>query len=452
MPEFSDFCYYRFRNPMPSLSVQSIRRPPATLLSFSWVLFALAACGESSGNGAPKNVAGATSGAPSSSGGSAGANSNGGSATASAGATGGSVAGASNTGGAAGTGTAGTGTAGTGTAGTGTAGQAGAMGNAGAPGLASCAQMVSAASAFLATLGQGSALRDLAAMDFEERIHFKFTPGVRPGVPLRDLSDAQRALALALVATGLSEDGFTKAEITRQNELVLRAQENSDARDPLGYFLTIYGTPAKDGTWAWQWEGHHLSLHFTLANCKRAATAPTFYGANPARVATSVTGGPPMGTRNLGQEEDLARQLAGVLDMDAAKRAQAIVPDQLRDTPETTSVMAVQPRGLLASGMSRAEQDMLRVLIAEYANNLAAELAAERLSRIEDAGLDGVSFLWSGSLAPGQAHYYRVQGPTFLIEYANEQNNANHVHAAWRDFNGDYGRDLIAEHRLTHRH
>ena len=159
-----------------------------------------------------------------------------------------------------------------------------------------------------------------------------------------------------------------------------------------------------------------------------------------------------MGTRNRGQEEDLARQLAGALDMDATKRSQAIVANQLRDTPETTTVMASTTRGLLASAMNQNEQDMLRALIAEYANNLAPELAAERLSRIEDAKLDQVSFLWSGSLMSGQSHYYRVQGPSFLVEYVNDQNNANHIHSAWRDFDGDYGRDLIQEHLQAHPH
>ncbi|HEY8947152.1 MAG TPA: DUF3500 domain-containing protein [Polyangiaceae bacterium] len=447
-------------------------------LGFGLLLFTLCSCGGSGGDGGPSNVAGRGSqagsggsnpsiggaapvggsaspnGGSSPSGGSAGANTVGGSGGSDntagemgvAGAAAGASPGGSGAGGAVGAGQGGQGSPG------GQAGQGGTSGGGGAPGMKSCAEMVSAAKAFLDAIGPSGAIRDRALMDFDERIHFKFTPGDRPGVPLRDLSEAQRQLALALVATGLSESGFTKAEVTRQNELVLRAQENSDSRDPLGYFLAIYGTPATDGSWAWQWEGHHLSLHFTLADCTRVASAPTFYGANPAQVATSVAGGPPMGTRNLGREEDLARQLAGVLDMDATKRAQAIVANQLRDTPETTSVSRPQPAGLLASAMSRAEQDMLRTLIAEYANNLAPELAAERLSRIEDAGLDGVSFLWSGSLMRGQAHYYRVQGPTFLIEYANEQNNANHVHTAWRDFDGDYGRDLIAEHRLAHPH
>jgi len=354
--------------------------------------------------------------------------------------------GVSNENGAAGTGLAG------GTNPGGPAGQAGAAGNADPPGMTTCAEMVSAANGFIGGLGQDAALRDLALMDFDARTHFKFTPGERPGVPLRELNEGQRALALALVSSGLSERGFTKAEVTRQNELVLRAQENNDSRDPLGYFLAIYGTPSPSSSWAWHWEGHHLSLHFTLVDCTLLASAPTFYGANPAQVNTSVVNAPPMGTRNLGREEDLARQLAAVLDADANKRLQAVVANQLRDTPETASVTPLQTPGLLASAMSPAEQDMLRTLITEYANNLAPELAAERLSRIEDAGLDSVGFLWSGSLVPGQAHYYRVQGPTFLIEYVNEQNNSNHVHSAWRDFDGDYGRDVIAEHRLAHPH
>jgi hypothetical protein len=332
------------------------------------------------------------------------------------------------------------------------AGQAGAMGSTDTPKMATCSEMVNAANGFIGGLGQDAALRGLALLDFDAREHFKFTPGERPGVPLRELNDGQRAMALALVSTGLSENGLTKAEVTRQNELVLRAQENSDARDPLGYFLAIYGTPSPSGTWAWHWEGHHLSLHFTLVDCTQVASAPTFYGANPAQVNTSVANAPPMGTRNLGREEDLARQLAAVLDADANKRLQAVVANQLRETPETTSVTRLPTPGLLASAMSPAERDLLRTLITEYANNLAPELAAERLSRIEGAGLDSVGFLWSGSLTPGQAHYYRVQGPTFLIEYVNEQNNANHVHSTWRDFDGDYGRDLIAEHLLEYPH
>lgn len=339
-----------------------------------------------------------------------------------------------------------------GQAGSNPGGQAGAPEVVAPPPLTTCLEMVSAANEFVGGLGEDAALRTLALMGFEERRHFKFTPGERPGVPLRDLNEGQRELALALVATGLSERGFTKAEITRQNELVLRAQENNDTRDPLGYFLALYGTPATTGAWAWHWEGHHLSLHFTLVDCTQQFSAPTFYGANPAQVNTSVADAPPVGTRNLGQEEDLARQLAVVLDVDANKRAQAIVANQLRDTPEATSVTPLATPGLLASAMSPAEQGLLRTLITEYANNLAPELAAERLSRVEAAGLDSVGFLWSGSLVPGQAHYYRVQGPTFLIEYVNEQNNANHVHAAWRDFNGDYGPDVIAKHRLEYPH
>jgi Protein of unknown function (DUF3500) len=374
------------------------------------------------------------------------------------------VDGSANTGGSNGSTRAGTGTGGSNENGPGVSGlvgqgggsdmvgQAGAPGDVAPPALMTCLEMVSAANEFIGELGQDAALRGLALMGFEERSHFKFTPGERPGVPLRELNAGQRELALALVATGLSERGFTKAEITRQNELVLRAQENDDSRDPLGYFLAVYGTPATTGTWAWHWEGHHLSLHFTLVDCTQQFSAPTFYGANPAQVNTSVADAPPMGTRNLGQEEDLARQLAVVLNVDANKRAQAIVANQLRDTPETTSVTPLATPGLLASAMSSAEQDLLRTLITEYANNLAPELAAERLSRIQASGLDSVGFLWSGSLVPGQAHYYRVQGPTFLIEYVNEQNNANHVHAAWRDFDGDYGRDVIAEHRLQYPH
>ncbi|HEY0711009.1 MAG TPA: DUF3500 domain-containing protein, partial [Polyangia bacterium] len=310
--------------------------------------------------------------------------------------------------------------------------------------MAICREMVDAATAFVGTIQADAAKRGAALLPFAMRRHFKYTPGDRPGLPLRNMTADQRAKALAFVKTGLSESGLRKADGIRSLELVLRAQENSNARDPDGYFLAIYGQPGTTGDWAWHFEGHHLSLHYTLSDCVRVVSVPALFSTNPAQVQTAVAGAPPVGTRVLAKEEDLARELATLLNADPQKRGLAILAGQSRDVPDSAAKPTrLTPAGLPASAMNAAEQAKLKDLIAEYASAMAAPLAAERLQRIQDAGFDKVTFLWSGSIAPTAAPYYRVQGPTFLIEYLDA---GNHLHTAWREFTGDFGDDVIQKH------
>ena len=322
-------------------------------------------------------------------------------------------------------------------------GAGGSGGNAGVS--AQCQKMVQAAAAFATSIANDGTKPGRALLPFAMRRHFKYTPGTRPGLPLSAMTMEQRDRAMALVRLALSENGFQKAETIRQLELVLRAQEGSDSRDPLGYYLAIYGTPAADGDWAFHWEGHHLSLHYTLEKCTAVADAPAFFGSNPARVGTQAPGGPAPGTRALPKEEDLARAFAMALSGDAQKRAMAIgtATREVQDSP--AKVSPATPPGLPASAMSPAEVEQLKGIVAEYAQNLTPDLAAARLKRVQDADFSKVTFFWGGSLAAGQQHYYRIQGPTFMIEYLNAQ-GANHIHSVWRDFNGDFGEDLLQLH------
>ena len=106
---------------------------------------------------------------------------------------------------------------------------------------------------------------------------------------------------------------------------------------------------------------------------------------------------------------------------------------------------------LLAELFDRVEghqrrRAQLRALLTEYASRHSADIARARLDRVHSAALRSIFFAWAGGLERGQAHYYRIQGPSFLIEYDNIQNNANHIHSVWRDFNGDFGLDLLAVH------
>jgi hypothetical protein len=228
-------------------------------------------------------------------------------------------------------------------------------------------------------------------------------------------------------------------------ELVLRALENNSgpARDPEVYYVTIFGAPAANKAWGWRFEGHHLSFNFTIADNARVAFVPAFMGSNPAEVRT----GPRKGERVLGQEEDLGRALVKSLNPTQLKTAvvETKAPGEMI-TSNKKRIDPLSPAGLGAGEMTPAQRDQLVGLVKAYANRNRAELANETMARITAAGLDKLSFAWAGGLERGDPHYYRVQGPTFLIEFDNTQNNANHVHSVFREFKGDFGRDYLAEH------
>lgn len=304
--------------------------------------------------------------------------------------------------------------------------------------------MVAAAKDFIGVLDT-AALKTAALHPFDEHNNFAYEPQVadRPGVSLMMLSDAQEQKLLALVRSGLSEEGFKKVETVRALE-TLKAVTGFQVttRDPTHYWLAIFGEPSETGAWGWQWEGHHLALHYTLKNCAISDT-PTFMGAWPAEVASMVSGGPPTGTRNLEQEEELGRVLAKSIDGDPSKRMQAFQESAYRQMLPQGSGRAtpMMPTGLAGSAMSDSERMQLRAIVSHYAGAMHPELAAARLKRIEEhGGFEKVSFVWTGALEPKQRHFYRIQGESFFIEYRND--DGNHIHSAWRDFSGDWGDDL----------
>ena len=222
-------------------------------------------------------------------------------------------------------------------------------------------------------------------------------------------------------------------------------------RDPFFYYLTVFGEPDAGAAWGWSIEGHHVSLNFTLIG-DRVASSPTFLGANP-HVATP---GPRGGLRVLGREEDLGRAL--VVSLDAGQRAKAILTDVAPNDIATAADRIVRPdqppKGLAAAAMTPEQQAALRALIEVYIENVPPDLQARRRAQYEGADFAQIHFAWMGSTEKGvgHGHYYRVQAPTFLIEYDNVQNDANHSHTVWRDYDGDFGRDLLAEHHAAVKH
>ena len=260
----------------------------------------------------------------------------------------------------------------------------------------------------------------------------------------------QRSAAMALLRAGLSEKGYTKAETIRGLEVVLAEIEQDPVRrDPDLYYVSIFGEPVADGTWGWRFEGHHISLNWTFVRGRSIAPTPQFFGSNP----DAVRSGPRTDARVLAAEQDLARALLESLSKE--QRAQAIIsatapPDIFSGHQRKAATL--EEGGIAFSDLATEQRGLLLAIIDEYAGAQPRAVAEARLARLREAGLDRVRFAWMGGLLRGEPHYYRLQGPTFLIEYDNTQNNANHVHAVWRDFDGDFGVDLLEEHYRNSAH
>lgn len=305
-------------------------------------------------------------------------------------------------------------------------------------------EMSDAASVFLQALGDDDRKKVTFEFDDPHRIDWQFIPMERPGLSFGDLKPEQLLLGTSLLQTGLSHRGYATSMQVMVLESVLHEMENlNPKRDPSKYHLFIFGQPSTEQTWGWRIEGHHLSVSFTVADGQAIASTPLFLGASPAKVPV----GNLKGLRVLGQQEDLGRAL--VRNLSAEQKEVAVVGENApRDVINGPGVVAksLEPVGLLAKDMTDDQKGTLRRLIDSFVHQIRPELAAADLQEIEDAGFDNVSFAWMGFIQPGKPHYFRVQGPTFILEYDNTQNKANHVHIVWRDFKSDFGNDLLKQH------
>ena len=304
--------------------------------------------------------------------------------------------------------------------------------------------MAETAKHFLASLAPEQVAKATFKFSDDERFNWHFIPKERKGLPIKEMTMVQRHLASALMSSGLSQQGYIKATSIMSLEEILRVMENGKGpvRDVERYFFTIFGEPSENGTWGYRIEGHHLALNYTVSKGK-VAGGPAFMGTNPAEVRE----GPRKGMRVLHAEEDLGRTLLQSLTPEQ-KQTAIVSKEAYKDIFTMASRKASlqgQPSGLQASKMNAKQKAMLTELVEEYAHNLPDALAQERMARVKKAGTN-LFFAWAGVEERGGPHYYRVQGPDFLIEYDNTQNNANHVHSVWRDLNGDFGEDLLKGH------
>jgi hypothetical protein len=310
--------------------------------------------------------------------------------------------------------------------------------------------MTACANRFLAALDANQRGKATFPFDADDRMNWHFIPKERKGLPLREMTATQRHLASALLAAGLSQTGYIKAVTIMSLEDVLKIMEkdSGENRNPEKYYFSVFGPPTDNSTWGYRIEGHHLSQNYTVVN-GQVVDAPSFFGANPAEVLE----GPRKGLRTLAGEDDLGIELIHILDEQQQKIA-IVDPVAYKDILTAASRKAAlqgQPSGLSASKMNSSQFDALRALIEEYAHNVSDELAESRIAQSNKAGRD-IYFAWAGGINRGDPRYYRVQTQSFLIEFDDTQDDANHIHSVWRDFTGDFGADLLHQHyQASHR-
>ena len=313
------------------------------------------------------------------------------------------------------------------------------------------AAMARAASAFLAALD--SAQRRAAMFPFaqDERMNWHYVPRSRSGVAFKEMSAAGRAAAHELIKVSLSDVGYAKAVNVMKLEETLRQLETFGGllRDPEKYYVSIFGTPDAAAPWGWRLEGHHLSLNFTLAPGRAVSVTPVFFGANPAEVPS----GPQRGRRTLPDEQDLAFALARGVDPKLRGRfvVAAESPGDIVSGPGRVDSLRT-PAGIGLGELGAEQRNLALRLVEVYARNMRADIADEELRRMREAGAENVRFAWAGAIDPKQPHYYRLHGPTLLIEYDNSQNRANHIHSVWHDPRNDFGVDLLRAHYEGRRH
>ena len=311
-------------------------------------------------------------------------------------------------------------------------------------------KIVDAASAFLSSLDSAQQASCFYPFDADERYSFHYFPVDRPkGIAMDRLNPGQTKAAWELIKTCLSEKTVEKVGEIIQLEIILKELEhrepNDHFRDPGKYHLTIFGLPRNNTIWGWRLEGHHVSFNFSANNGKLVAGTPGFLGANPAVVQQ----GAEKGKEVLKEEREAGFALLHSLTKEELARA---IVDKTAPGDIVTythrEAMIAHPEGLLYSEMSSAQQEQMLQLISLYVHRFTKLFADEMLKEIQQAGLNKLRFAWAGHTESGigKPHYYRIQGPTIIIEYDNTQNNSNHVHTVVRDLCHDFGGDQLLQH------
>ena len=290
------------------------------------------------------------------------------------------------------------------------------------------------------------ALEDPAKTRWHYLPHSSFK---REGLPLSDMTPTQIQKTYTLLEAYLSESGYDQMEQIIDLENYLAVVENNPAkRDPTKYYLAVYGIPHRDSLWAWSFEGHHVSLNFTVSPDK-IAFAPAFWGSNPG----IVPDGPEKGKIVLRKDHDWGLELIQSLSPKQLK--QTLVSSQTYGeilTGNQEAAEFVPNNGISYRQLNRGQKKQLNKIIYLHLDRMEKAVSQKARQMLEVENWNNITFSWAGKIEKLKAHYYRIQGQSFLIEYDNSQNKANHIHVVWREFNGDFGKDLIREHYLKEVH
>lgn len=312
----------------------------------------------------------------------------------------------------------------------------------------SAGRMQQAATKFLAAATPEVKAKAAFAFDDPQRLKWFFTPqqdkekkSTRKGARLEEMSAEQRAAALALLKSGLSEKSFeTASTIMGLEQLLaeLEAGKGQFTRNPTWYFVSVFGEPSATGKWGWRFEGHHLSVNYTLNKGEVVSATPLLLASNPAEVKD----GPKKGLRPLPGTEDHARALINSLSADQKKAAEQ--PKQFGEINEGDPKAGVgAPVGVTADKLTAEQKATLQKLLDAYTERMPDDLAAVETKRAKGTAADKMFFAYWGSTEPGKPYTYRVYAPEFVVEFLNVQadaakNPANHIHSTWRRLPDDF--------------
>jgi len=311
--------------------------------------------------------------------------------------------------------------------------------------------LVEQSKAFLSSLSPELLERTHHTLDDPERESFSYIPQVRTGPALYDFTPAQRQQIFDILKLSLSEAGFRKTQgIITLEQILYNMQETKTLlpngkpyRDPLRYHFYIFGEPHENTIWGWKFEGHHISLNFTAENNIIVSATPLFFGANPGVVRLEEYDNMEV----LKEEAELGFTLVNDLSKKQLSTAlfSEIAPPEIVSRMERT-VHELTPKGISYTELNDKQKGVFMNLLNIYIDNYEVGFSQNLRTKIEEAGIDNLYFAWAGSLEPGAGHYYRIQGPTLLIEYDNTQGNANHVHSVVRDLTNDFADDVLKHH------
>src|SRR5687767_3343667 len=315
--------------------------------------------------------------------------------------------------------------------------------------------MARAADLFLQALSEKQKSKIQFGFNEEERYNWNYVPRSRKGLTLNEMTSQQIKAAFALLRTALSDTGFNKTNSIIQLENVLRGVENRPAndthRDPGNYSFSIFGNPATDAIWGWRLEGHHIAFNFSSDGNRLVSGTPGFLGSNPAVVLS----GSEKGKYILKDEAELGFALLQSLNKE--QKDKTIISNEAPGeilTAASRHSMINDPQGILYNELESGQQKIFLQLLSIYIHRYTRSFADVMMKEIEEAGLNKLRFAWAGDQQPGigHPHYYRIQGPTIIIEYDNIQNDANHIHTVIRDLKNDFGGDELLKHYKNDQH